>query len=254
MDVRRAIRRTGKRLVYKNWPGTCPICEKRVRFYVKGAWYRDQLECGSCYSIPRERALMKVVQTLYPNWRDLKIHESSPGGRGASVKLERESRDYTASQYIPSMPFGEVHPDGFVNQDLENQTFADESFDLVITQDVFEHIFHPDRAIREIARTLRPGGAHIMTVPIVNKASPATRRASLVDGEVTHYAEPQYHGNPVGDGALVTVDWGYDIADYLTFHSGLPTNLFTIDDLSAGIRAEYIEVVVSRKDQVPQLL
>ncbi len=125
------------------------------------------------------------------------------------MKLERESRDYTASQYIPSMPFGEVHPDGFVNQDLENQTFADESFDLVITQDVFEHIFHPDRAIREIARTLRPGGAHIMTVPIVNKASPATRRASLVDGEVTHYAEPQYHGNPVGDGALVTVDWGY---------------------------------------------
>ncbi|WP_371419407.1 methyltransferase domain-containing protein [Bradyrhizobium sp. CCBAU 051011] len=35
--------------------------------------------------------------------------------------------------------------------------FADDTFDLVITQDVFEHIFRPDLAISDIARTLKIG-------------------------------------------------------------------------------------------------
>jgi len=38
----------------------------------------------------------------------------------------------------------------------------DESFDLVITQDFFEHVLRP---AKEIARTLKSGGAHIYAVP-----------------------------------------------------------------------------------------
>ena len=92
-----------------------------------------------------------------------------------------------------------------------------------------------------------------MTVPIVNKDKPSRRRASHRDGNIVHHAEPEYHGNPVGDGSLVTVDWGYDIGDYLAFHSGTPTTIFYIDDIASGIRAEYIEVVVNRKSAVPSL-
>lgn len=256
--VRRLVRPVApiaKRLAYRNWAGVCPICEKSVRFYAKGPWYRDQLLCGSCGSLPRERALMRVLKTLYPEWRALSIHESSPGGRGASAKLRRECSCYLASQYDPAIPFGSAHPgDGYQSEDLERQTLPNEAFDIVVTQDVFEHLFHPDRAIQEITRTLRPGGAHIMTVPIVNKLKPSRRRASFVGEQVIHHLEPQYHGNPMSsDGSLVTVDWGYDIADYLTHHSGLPTMLFHLDDLQQGIRAEYIEVVVSRKSAIPPL-
>jgi SAM-dependent methyltransferase len=251
--IHRTARMLAKRLKYRNWSGFCPICEKKVRFYALGDWYRDQLVCGSCFSIPRQRATMRVIQTLYPNWRDLKIHESSPSSGQLSPKLAAACPGYLASQYLPSVPFGSV-ADGVRSEDIEAQTFADESFDLVVTQDVFEHLFHPDRAIAEIARTLRPGGAHIMSVPIVNKDKASRRRASLVDGEVVHHAEPEYHDNPVDPkGALVTVDWGYDIADFLHRHSGLPTSIFTIDDLSQGIRAEYIEIVVSRKGRVPEI-
>ncbi|UGA48937.1 class I SAM-dependent methyltransferase (plasmid) [Bradyrhizobium barranii subsp. apii] len=91
-----------------------------------------------------------------------------------------------------------------------------------MTQDVFEHIFRPDLAIQEIARTLKEGGAFISTVPILLKNRPSKRRAALVDGKIVHHAEPQYHGNPVSkDGALVTVDWGYDIVSYLQHHSNV---------------------------------
>jgi hypothetical protein len=54
-------------------------------------------------------------------------------------------------------------------------------------------------------------------------------------------------------GSLVTVDWGYDIAQYLAAQSGFPTTIFTIDDIEQGIRAEYIEVVVTTKTKLPGL-
>jgi ubiquinone/menaquinone biosynthesis C-methylase UbiE len=41
--------------------------------------------------------------------------------------------------------------------------FENESIDLHVMQDVFEHLFTPSAAFREIARTLRAGGAHVFT-------------------------------------------------------------------------------------------
>jgi SAM-dependent methyltransferase len=77
----------------------------------------------------------------------------------SSKKLRSECAGYIETQFDLTVPLGEVHRTrGYRCEDLERQTFADNSFDLVITQDVFEHIVKPDLAIREIARTLRPGG------------------------------------------------------------------------------------------------
>jgi len=70
------------------------------------------------------------------------------------VILARDCVDYTPTQFYPNAPRG-AYRDGVRCEDLEQQTFDDESFDLVITQDVMEHIFHPDRAYREIWRTLK---------------------------------------------------------------------------------------------------
>ena len=122
---------------YKKELGYCPICEKDVFFPSEYDWLRDHYICEFCASIPRERALMNVMQILYPEWRKLKIHESSPGNRGASIKLMHEHSKYIASQYNLNIPFGEIYLEyKYRSKDLENQTFEDERFDLVITQDV----------------------------------------------------------------------------------------------------------------------
>ena len=55
--------------------------------------------------------------------------------------------------------------DGQRSENLEALTFPDESFDLIIPQDVFEHVLRPAKAFAEIARTLKPGGVHVYTVP-----------------------------------------------------------------------------------------
>ena len=68
------------------------------------------------------------------------------------------------------------------------------------------------------------------------------------NGQVSHIEPPVYHGNPISEeGSLVTVDWGFDICQYIFESCGLFTHLIYIDDLSRGIRAEYIEVLVTVK-------
>jgi hypothetical protein len=243
--------------------GWCPLCEQDTEFRAVRDdplpeewfphWFRSDLKCVKCHSIPRQRALFVVLQMLYPKWRDLQIHESSPSPHGASERIAAECRSYTASQYDENIAFGSMHPSGaYRSEDLECQTFASNCFDLVITQDVFEHLFSPDKAIREIARTLRPGGAHIMTVPLVRGNQNSIRRADIRNGKKMFLLEPQYHGNPMSpEGSLVTIDWGYDIIDFLWWHSGLLISMFSFDDLSRGLRSACQEVLACRKPAAP---
>ena len=123
----------------------------------------------------------------------------------------------------------------------------------MVTQDVFEHIFDIDAAFREIRRTLRPGGAHIFTTPLVNKARPTECRASRApDGSLRHHAEPEYHGNPVDpQGSLVTWHFGFDLAARVLEQAAMPTVIFSCDRLDLGIRAEYIEVLISLRRRAP---
>lgn len=193
---------------------------------------------------------MYCLETFFPQWRDLTIHESSPIlGRGPSRRLIAEAAGYLPSYYYPNVPPGE-DLNGVRSENLEKLSFPDESIDLHLTQDVFEHLFDPAAAFREIARTLRPGGAHVFTTPLENKEAATEFCARRTpDGQVVQLIEPaQYHGNPVSpEGSLLTVRWGYDITDYIFDATGLTTELVALDNLELGIRAELNEVLITRK-------
>ena len=245
MDIKNIFKKA--KLVYKN-KGFCPICEREVVFSAEQAWFRDYLLCSGCGSIPRERALMRVIAECFPNYKELTIHESSPCSRGTSIKLRQECPDYSTSHYFEHVPFGQkdAHT-GYRCETLESLTFKDNSFDLFVTQDVMEHIFNPDLAFREICRVLKPGGAHIFTVPIINKHKKSEVWACQNEQGETVFLKPaEYHGNPIDEkGSLVTMHWGYDIVSYISQATGMSSTILTIDDLSQGIKAELIDVVAS---------
>jgi hypothetical protein len=91
------------------------------------------------------------IEKFFPQWRDLTIHESSPVlGRGASRRLQNEALEYVPSHYYPNVAAGEI-VNGVRCEDLENLSFDHESFDLHLTQDVFEHehLFKPAAAIQK---------------------------------------------------------------------------------------------------------
>lgn len=236
--------------VYFNY-GHCLTCDHDVRFNLWEGRYREGYLCARCASVPRERALMEAIELFYPNWRELQIHESSPAPRGASLKLKEGCPQYISTQYHPTVPEGELHPgEGWRCENLERQTFADNSFDLVITQDVLEHVFDVDAVLRDIARTLKPGGAHILTTPLVRGAQPSMVCAEMnADGSVNHHVDPpEYHGNPVdGSGSLVTWWWGYDLANRIDRVAPFNTMIRHVVDQSKGIDGPLNEVLVSFK-------
>jgi SAM-dependent methyltransferase len=243
------VKSEDKGIYFKN-SGHCPACDTDVNFIATNKHFGISYVCTNCDSRPRERALINAINTYYPRWKNLLLHESSPLlRRGASKLMSRECKQYIASQYFPNKAYGSLHK-GIRCENLEELTFEDESIDLHVTQDVMEHVISPYKAFKEIARTLKPGGAHIFTIPIVQRHNPSKRRARLNDdGKIEYLEEPQYHGNPVGDGlgALVTIDWGYDICEHIYDSCGLFTHIYRVDDISMGIRSPRTEVFISIK-------
>lgn len=229
--------------------GSCPICGPKAHFVAEGPWLRDYFFCIRCGSIPRERALMAVLETHRPNWHSLTIHESSPGYRGVSRLLKRRAADYSCSYFDETRPLGAALPElGARNENIEAMTFQDDSFDIFITQDVFEHLFDPVSAIREISRVLKPAGIYFMTVPLVNRHQPSCRRAERLGDQIAHLKTPEYHGDPISSaGSLVVTDWGFDICEQLSAASGMSAKIVEVDDLARGIRAEFNEVIVMQK-------
>ncbi len=231
--------------------GFCPICEAPSTFSSESEWYRDHLLCESCPggSVPRERALALVLNELMPDWRNLAIHESSPAPRGISVKLAREAPGYVASQFFPNRPCGET-VNGFRNENLEALSFADNTFDLTISLDVMEHVYHPDRALREIDRTLKVGGYYICTFPVRKEQTTAMERRFELqpDGTRIDIKPPEIRGNPVSsEGSIVTIDWGYDLHQQFADWTSMDVRVYRFDDRTHGILGEYTDVIVCRK-------
>ncbi len=228
--------------------GVCPCCGQPTEFLSYHPWLRDHFRCVHCGSIPRQRALMKVLEGRVPGWRGLAIHESSPSGGGASARIRRDCPRYVSSHYHPELAFGTM-VSGHRNEDLEAMTFPDASFDVVITQDVLEHVYDPAQVFREIARTLKPGGVHIFTVPLVNRHRPSEVWAVRnEDGTPRFLRQPDYHANPIDPkGSPVTMHWGFDIVRFIRDATGLETAIEHLDDLHSGVRAELIEVLVTTR-------
>jgi SAM-dependent methyltransferase len=171
------------------------------------------------------------------------IHESSP----ARDFIRRYCPRYSCSFFFEGVSLGAQHQ-GARCENLEQLTFADDTFDLFVTQDVFEHVFQPDRAVREIMRVVKPGGAHVFTAPKHKGLRHTSQRARLDGSTVVHIQHPQYHGNPIGDGrSLVTWDYGDDFELYLWEWCRYPTVTYVVRDRHLGLDGEYLEVFVTRK-------
>ena len=233
--------------------GECPICGDTT-FVVRGAWFRDLWECPTCpgSSIPRERALARVIETYVPRWRELTIHEAAPAARGSSAWLRSGASGYSCSQYDPSKPLGLVEA-GIANENLETLTLESESVDLLVHSDVMEHVNRPDLVMKEAARVLRPGGTCVFTTPTFPDLVRTYRRAIYHDdGTVEHLHPAEYHGSEdAGRVVLVTFHYGHDLPELILRWSGLTTDVIRSVDPRAGIMGLHAEVYICRKPLNP---
>ncbi len=203
---------------------------------------REDPLCLRCGSVPRQRALALVLAQLGVPLATATVHEASP-----SLPTFRYFRarcpGYVASYFVPGVAAG-ARIGAFRCVDLTAQPFAGGAFDLVVTQDVLEHVPDPARALREIHRTLRPGGRHVFTVPRT-AGVPTRARAELRDGTMHLLMPAQYHGDPTTRaGSLVVTDWGMDLERLVADRASTSCVAHAVCDALAGIPVP-VEVFVA---------
>lgn len=151
------------------------------------------------------------------------------------------------SGYFPEHPFGSM-VGGLRNEDLENQTFGNELFDLVVHLDVMEHLFSPFAALQEVYRTLKPGGRCIFTAPTYPERVRSEQVAFMEAGDLRIVGNPEYHGNPQNsNGSLVTWRYGYDLPYLITNRAGFDVEVRRWYSPSKAIMGPMTEVYILTK-------
>ena len=100
------------------------------------------------------------------------------------------------------------------SESLADLSYGDSEFDLVVTSETLEHIPDVDLALKEILRVLKPGGAHIFTVPILLDRM-TRQRASVQNGVLIEHLPPSYHGSYAErhDDQIVFHEFGRDFPE-----------------------------------------
>lgn len=193
-------------------PFDCPICGPSL--LLRLAPEPIGVRCVRCAGSAITLALVSVLNSVRPGFRGESLYELS--ARGPLYEfLRREVPDLTASEYFDdALPGTRVN--GVLCEDIQRLTFADGSFDICTSTEVFEHVADDARGFGEIRRVLRPDGIFVFTVPL--SAAPVTvERALTRDGRIEHLLPPEYHGDRIrGRGrVLVFRDYGTDIIERL---------------------------------------
>jgi SAM-dependent methyltransferase len=230
------------------WPAKCPVCGSLTLITSVGHPLRETCKCLRCKSTNRQRQVAYVVcdvvnrmaGTAATSLKDVARLEglviyNTEAGRQVHRQLS-VMPGYLSSEYFgPKFESGEV-VGKTVHQDLTSLSFEDRSIDLVISSDVFEHIPDPYRAHREVHRVLKPGGAHVFTVPFYQTAfEDEARTVTDIRGNTVHVKEPLYHRDPMrSEGALVHKIFSLEMLVKLS-KIGFETRMYRIYRPQAGI-------------------
>ena len=224
--------------------GPCAVCGNDGAFESSERPTRENFRCKGCGASLRYRHQAEVLLSLYGDgwhsldeavrddrFRRLDIYE--PGLIGPFRRRLRNLRGYVTSYLWRDLRPGEER-NGVRCENLQAMTFADCSFDLLLSSDIFEHVRDPWAAFRETFRVLRPGGHHVFTVPFAwPLCGESVSRVDTSGPNDVHLLPPAYHRSPVeAEGSLVYTDFGLDLPDRLrevgfrtTVHHGYRQNL-----------------------------
>jgi len=210
-----------------SYNGCCSICGFKGVFEKKEPSFREGYQCSTCKASLRYQGQAYALKQIFSPDQDISLRKLSsnedfkrlriyePGVIGPFRKLFSGFEYYKNSFYWDDVKLGEKR-ERVECQSLEALTYKDESFDLVISSDIMEHVRHPWIAFAEIFRVLKSGGCHIFSLPLhLPMRSKTKYRVDTSTKEDKYLEEPHYHGNGVGGRSLVYTDFGADIVNSL---------------------------------------
>lgn len=210
--------------------GLCGACERYVDFHVDMLFggcrdrdgrfvpnWRERLVCPYCRLNNRQRLVatllakrlgfsvgakcIYVLERATPFFQWLELHASR--------------HDLIGSEYLGHQHESGTTIRGIRHEDIMHSSLGTHSVDLIVSNDVFEHVPDPPRAFLECARVLKSGGKMLATIPFT-ELDRTTYRARVGEDGVDHLKPAQRHGNPVSEkGSLVFAEFGWDCLDML---------------------------------------
>lgn len=157
------------------------------------------LQCTVCKSNLRSMTLASAIL------KELNIKETFIAACAGNMALKdlrvlEINEAGSLSNYLSQLPKHQLA--SYPQHDMQNLTFLDSSFDIVIHSDTLEHVPDGVRALSECRRVIVPGGFLACTIPIIPDRLTRYRNASA----------PSFHGNEANrkDDFIVYREYGGD--------------------------------------------
>lgn len=228
--------------------GRCNICGKKTIF-LDFSGSPETYFCYHCGSSARNRAIAKLmlmeVDPASESVKDMRQREEMDGyissGYGALPQILK-TKNFSVSEYFENVPTGPAR-DCIRCEDLTNLTFPDETFDIVISEHVLEHVNDPIRSFKEINRVLKKNGLYLFTIPFESIDETITR--VFPDGRLI--MRERFHIDPLRHkGALVYTEFSKsDIIEKFLKPSMFRAEILTLNDRASGIFS--CDVIKARK-------
>jgi len=145
-----------------------PIKPKRdpLSYYNEISTSYNKHVFDSDYERYRFQQITKKILRYLPKKRNLKVHDAGAG-----------TGEFTVPYFERIMPNCRIHCSDFSVgmvkvcknrfphhehsvQDVENMTLKSNSFDVVTSRQMLEHVPNPQQALKEMYRILKPGGGY----------------------------------------------------------------------------------------------
>mmetsp|Transcript_14503 Transcript_14503/g.21877 ORF Transcript_14503/g.21877 Transcript_14503/m.21877 type:complete len:253 (+) Transcript_14503:180-938(+) len=141
---------------------------------------RESGKSSTSETIVRQRAMMLMLAHVLNGNHDSVCLRDLPRGlriynteaHGAIHNILSTFPGYVASEFVSNDATpGSMHlarwGKHIRHEDLRQLSFPDETFDVILSAEVLEHIPKPYDALAEILRVLKPGGIYLWTVPLI---------------------------------------------------------------------------------------
>ena len=173
LKYRMAVRKLARLPRYKGSQRYCPICDSHLKCFLPVTFpafskdspfvTRQNAKCPVCGSIERYRLIylyIKQKTNLFDPPRKKMLH-TAPELILTEKFANSRYVDYLSSDIDP----GRIG--AMAKIDLTDIAFGTDTFDVIVSSHVLEHIENDRKALSELYRVLKPGGWAIIQVPII---------------------------------------------------------------------------------------
>lgn len=160
----------GKMGVYM---GYCECCQENRAFICTGDYdggphhsWQETFYCPVCHCNSRMRYVIDRVKRKYSDKKIYILERVT----AAYQALERIGLDMIGSEYLSVDLKSGTLQEGILHEDAMDLSFEDNTFEVIISNAVYEHVADYKKALKEAYRCLEPGGVLMFMIPVfVNK-------------------------------------------------------------------------------------